>query len=98
MVKRCDNIFELYTNFVWPLVEHETLSLVPTSDGEHLSLKHIPSDIRHQVSADDLGLHAILQSGDTKWLNPVSYQTPSLSACDNLQSQAESIINQSKTT
>lgn len=96
MLKCCDHILEIYTNFAWPLVEHETLSLVPTSDGEHLSLKRNPSDIRYQVTADDLGLHAILQSGDSKWLNPVSYQTPSLSACDNLQCQAESIIHQSK--
>lgn len=98
MSKHCDNILEIYTNFAWPFVEHETLSLVPTSDGEHMSLKHIPSDIRNQITADDLGLHAILQSGDSKWLNPVSFQTPSLTACDNLQFQVESIINQSKTT
>ncbi len=91
------NIIEVYTNFAWPLVEHETLSLVPTADGEHMSLTHIPSDIRHQVTADELGLHAILESGDSKWLNPVSYNSSRLSACDDLQQQAEAIINQSKT-
>lgn len=75
----------------YPLIDHPSLSLVPSSDGTLSLCDNSSNDVRLSMSADDFSLSSLIKTGNSNLIRPLSISPTGLELSDNLSEQLDSL-------
>ena len=74
-----------------PLIDHPSLSLIPSPDGIVSLVDNSASDVRLSMSADDFSLSTLIRTGNSNLIRPLSLSPSGLEVSDNLSEQLDNL-------
>ena len=75
----------------YPLIDHPSLSLVPSPDGSLSLCDNSANDVRHSMCADDFSLNSLIKTGNSNLIRPLSISPTGLELSDNLSEQLDNL-------